>query len=81
MVSRVVRHPALGVRVVEILSNKGVLGMSISSMFFFAFIILCTVIIIALSPRSKACKFDTKFNFKGFDFKFETNEKSTPSDL
>lgn len=54
--------------------------MSISSMFFFAFIILCTVIIIALSPRSKACKFDTKFNFKGFDFKFETNEKSTPSD-
>ncbi|NRU52575.1 hypothetical protein [Clostridium beijerinckii] len=76
----VVRYPALGVRVVEIQTNKGVLGMSIYTMLLLGFITICLVAVIALSPFSKTCKFDTKFNTTGFNFTFETNEKGTPSD-
>ena len=54
--------------------------MSIVYMFLLAFMILCVLIIIALSPKTKTCKLDTKFDIQGFNFKFETNEKSTPSD-
>ena len=80
MVSGFERHPALGVRVVEILPNKGVLGMSTVYIFLLAFITFCILIIIALSPKSKTCKINTEFKLQGFNFKFETNEKSTPSD-
>lgn len=54
--------------------------MSIYTMLLLGFVTICIVAIIALSPISKACKFNTNFNADGFKFTFETNEKSTPSD-
>lgn len=54
--------------------------MSIYTMLLLGFITICLVAVIALSPFSKTCKFDTKFNTTGFNFTFETNEKGTPSD-
>lgn len=54
--------------------------MSTVYIFLLAFITFCILIIIALSPKSKTCKINTEFKLQGFNFKFETNEKSTPSD-
>lgn len=54
--------------------------MSIFTMLLLGFVTICIVAIIALSPISKACKFNSNFNADGFKFTFETNEKSTPSD-
>lgn len=54
--------------------------MSIKKVFLFAFLTICVVAVIALNPISKTCKFDTSFSVNGFNFTFETNEKSTPSD-
>jgi hypothetical protein len=53
--------------------------MSIGEVVLLGFLILAIVMIIALSPKSKNCKINTKFNTDGFDVSFETNEKSTPS--
>jgi hypothetical protein len=53
--------------------------MSEYTMLLLGFISICIVAVIALSSKSKACKFNTKFNADGFKFTFETNEKSTPS--
>lgn len=50
--------------------------MSEYTMLLLGFITVCIVAIIALSPISKACKFDTKFNADGFKFTFETSEKA-----
>lgn len=54
--------------------------MSTVYIFLLAFITFCILIMVALSPKTKNCKLDTNFNIQGFNFKFETNEKSTPSD-
>jgi hypothetical protein len=45
-----------------------------------SFLIVCFVAVKALNPYSKTCKINTKFTTHGFNFSFETNEKSTPSD-
>lgn len=43
------------------------------------FLIFAFVMVIALNPKSKACKINTNFDTSGLKVSFETNEKSTPS--
>lgn len=54
--------------------------MSISEIILFAFIIIIIFMAIALSPNSKDCELDTKYNADGFKVSFKTSEKSTHSD-
>ena len=54
--------------------------MSVSEVVLLGFLVIAIIMIIALNPKSKNCKINTKFNTNGFDVSFETDEKGTPSD-
>lgn len=71
-------------KLLEILTIKGVLGVSICILlliiFVISFLAICVVAVKALNPTSKTCAFNTKVTTHGFNFSLKTNEKSTPSD-